>query len=355
MTTPEPFSPDIGPRVLLSAFADEAANRKTAVEQLSVLAAIGLRYYSPRFIDVEGTGNVQHVVDLNVNQLQSLAKMGAEYGMRVTSIGARLGKVKLRDEPDRSHNRFIPFPRYLETEVAATIGAAHALGTKLIRGFSFYPPLGTDPLPYVPQAVDQIGKIVERCGKEGLVYGLEIEPNLVGSTGTLLATLAQKVNHPNLVLIYDGGNVACQNKNPVECFHEYLAMRPYLGWMHVKDYRIDPELEWTGTVDEDRLRNFVPADRGDSGYETVLRDLKVHLPQLEARIRKLGAPGFFLETEPHLKGGGQFGGFSGPDGMGVAVRALCKLLDDVGLGYSIRNFDDIRRGSAADVSHNSTR
>ena len=46
------------PRVILSAFADEAANHKTAIEQLSVMAAVGLRYYSPRFIDVNGSGEV---------------------------------------------------------------------------------------------------------------------------------------------------------------------------------------------------------------------------------------------------------------------------------------------------------
>ena len=331
------------PRVLISAFADEAANRKTAVEQLSALAAIGLRYYSPRFIDVSATGKVTHVVDLDENELKTLKSLNAEYGMRVTSIGARLGKVKLRDEPDKSQNRFVPFAQYLATEVQATIRAAHALETRLIRGFSFYPPLGADPAPYVAQAVDQIGQIVDICAREGLVYGLEIEPNLVGSTGKLLSTLARGINRRNLVLIYDGGNVACQNKNPLECFHEYEEMRPYLGWMHIKDYRIDPDLEWTGVVDEERLRNFVPADCGDSGHELVLRDLKSHLPELSARIQGLGAPGFFLETEPHLKGGGQFGGFSGPDGMGVAVRALCNVLDYVGIDYSLRSFDDIRR------------
>jgi sugar phosphate isomerase/epimerase len=343
MSTPEDFNSESHAKILLSAFADEAANRKTAVEQLSALSAIGLRYYSPRFIDIDGSGTVKHVVDLEPNQYKTLQTLNAEYGMRVTSIGARLGKVKLRDEPDKSHNRFVPFAQYLETELTATIRAAQELETKLIRGFSFYPPLGADPVPYIPQAVDQLGQIVDICAREGVIYGLEIEPNLVGSTGKLMATLARNVNRPNLVLIFDGGNVACQNKNPIECFREYQEMRPYLGWMHVKDYRIDPQLEWTGTVDEERLRNFVPADCGDAGHEAVLKDLKVHLPELEQRMRKLGAPGFFLETEPHLKGGGQFGGFSGPDGMGVAVRALCRLLDYVGIAYSLRNFDDIRR------------
>jgi sugar phosphate isomerase/epimerase len=336
-TTDSPIS-----RVLISAFADEAANRKTGVEQLAVLAGIGLRYYSPRFIDVEGTGTVKHVVDLDAADFKKLKTLNAEYGMRVTSIGSRIGKIKLRDEPDTSHNRFVPFTDYLKTEVAATIRAALQLETKLIRGFSFYPPLGADPSPYVGQAVDQIGKIVEACAREGLVYGLEIEPNLVGSTGSLLATLSRQINQTNMVLIFDGGNVACQNKSPLECFQEYQEMRPYLGWMHIKDYRIDPELKWTGAVDEERLRNFVPADCGDSGHERILRDLKDHLPELERRMTELGVPGFFVETEPHLKGGGQFGGFSGPDGMGVAVRALCNLLDYVGIDYALRTFADIR-------------
>ena len=147
MPIPDAINSAGSAKVLLSAFADEAANRKTAIEQLSALAAIGLRYYSPRFVDVDGTGAVKHVVDLEPGQYQTLRALNTEYGMRVTSIGARLGKVKLRDEPDKSHNRFVPFAKYVETELAATIRAAHELETKLIRGFSFYPPLGADPSP----------------------------------------------------------------------------------------------------------------------------------------------------------------------------------------------------------------
>ena len=124
MPTPDASHAFVSAKVLLSAFADEAANRKTALEQLSVLSAIGLRYYSPRFIDVDGTGAVKHVVDLEPGQYQTLRVLNAEYGMRVTSIGARLGKVKLVDEPDKSHNRFVPFAKYVETELAATIRAA---------------------------------------------------------------------------------------------------------------------------------------------------------------------------------------------------------------------------------------
>ncbi|MCA9038738.1 MAG: sugar phosphate isomerase/epimerase [Planctomycetaceae bacterium] len=330
------------PKVIISAFADEAANRKTALEQMVALSAIGLKYYSPRFIDVFGDGNVKHVVELNKKELTELKKLHAEFGMSVTSIGARIGKVKLLDIDDGSHNKYIPIEKYLKGEVADTIKVAKELDCKLIRGFSFYHPRGTDPREHIPQAVELLRKIVEACAAEGIVYGLEIEPNLIGETGPLLAELCKKVNHPNIVCIYDGGNVAAQNKRPDVVFDEYVAMRKYMGWMHIKDYKIDPKLTWDGAVDEERLKNFVPANEGDAGHEQMLRDLRDHVEKLDRKMKKLGAPGFFLETEPHLKGGGQFGGFSGPDGMGVAVRALCSVLDYVGIDYDLRNFDDIR-------------
>ncbi|MFZ9088755.1 MAG: sugar phosphate isomerase/epimerase family protein [Planctomycetaceae bacterium] len=330
------------PRVIISAFADEAANRRTALEQMTALAAIGIRHYSPRFIDVTGDGTVEHVTELSAEKLETLKALHEEYGISVTSIGSRVGKVKLLDVDDGSHNAFVPLPEYLEGEVARTIQSAKALGTKLIRGFSFYHPRGTSPEEHLDTAADQIRQITQVCADEGLIYGIEIEPNLVGETGPLLAELAKRVDHPSAVLIFDGGNVAAQNKNAIQVYEEYLATVPWLGWMHVKDYRIDPDLVWEGAVDEERLKNFVPCNEGDSGHEMIFRDLREQLPGIEDRLQRLGLPGFYLETEPHLKGGGQFGGFSGPDGMGVAVRSLCSALDYTGIEYDLRTFGDIR-------------
>ena len=88
------------PSVIISAFADEAANRRTALEQMTALAAIGIRHYSPRFIDVTGEGRVEHVTELSDEKLELLNRMHAEYGVSVTSIGSRLGKVKLLNIED---------------------------------------------------------------------------------------------------------------------------------------------------------------------------------------------------------------------------------------------------------------
>ncbi|MCA9025438.1 MAG: TIM barrel protein [Planctomycetaceae bacterium] len=330
------------PKIILSAFADEAANRKTAVEQMSSLAALGLKYYSPRFVDVTGEGSVEHVVDLSDEKLGILKDIHAEYGMSVASIGSRIGKVKLLGQDDGSHNKYVDFDEYLETEVARTVNAAVALDAKLIRGFSFYHPKGEAPEPYLEQAASLIGQVADRFAAHNITYGLEVEANLVGQNGRMLAALAEMLDRPNLVCIFDGGNLSSQNLNWVEVFDEYVAMRDHIGWAHIKDYAVDRSLEWTGVVDEERLKNFVPANMGDSSHEAILRDLRDRLPEMNSRMQALGAPGVFLELEPHLKGGGQFGGFSGPDGMGVAVRALCSVLDYVGIDYDLRTMADIR-------------
>jgi sugar phosphate isomerase/epimerase len=335
------------PTVILSAFGDEAANHKTAAEQFAALSAAGLQYYSLRFVDL-GDG-VKNVMKLTKSEITKLRHLEDEYGMNVASIGSPIGKVKLRDVDDGTSNQFIPFDKYLEKEVSRACELAHAFETKLIRGFSFYPPKGDDPREHVAQAADQLAQIAEACHRSDLTYGLEIEANLVGQTGELIAELHRRVNHPALVTIFDGGNIVSQGYSPDETFAQYVAMKPSIGWMHIKDYR-DPQLRAATPgdgpkvrhVNEEMLKHFVPAHLGDSGHERILRDFAEMIPQLSAKLTKRGIPGVILDMEPHLKGGGQFGGFSGPDGMGVALRSLCRMLDYVGIDYHLRDFDDVR-------------
>jgi hypothetical protein len=194
----------------------------------------------------------------------------------------------------------------------------------------------------VEQAANELGQIAEMCHRSDLTYGLEIEANLVGQTGELVAELHRRVNHPAFVTIFDGGNIISQGYSTEETFTQYLAMKPSIGWMHIKDYHDTALTSRTEHVDEEKLKHFVPANLGDSGHERILRDFAEVIPQLEEKLTKRGIPGVVLDLEPHLKGGGQFGGFSGPDGMGVALRGLCRVLDHVGIEYHLRDFDDVR-------------
>ena len=82
----------------------------------------------------------------------------------------------------------------------------------------------------------------------------------------------------------------------------------------------------------------MPSDKtiggGDDAFNTFFSETGAgkHVPRC-----------VFLDLEPHLKGGGQYGGFSGVEGFGVALRALLNLLDYVEIGYNLTNYDDIAR------------
>ena len=328
------------PTVILSGFADEAANQKTATQQFAAFAAMGLQYYTIRFIDV-GSG-VKNVMKLTKSEINKIRHLESEYGLNVSSLGSPIGKVKLLNVDDGTHNQYIPFSKYLAKDVRKACDLAHAFETKLIRGFSFYHPRGSDAWDHIPQVVDQLGQVAEVCHRSDLTFGLEIEANLVGHSGELLKEIHRQVNHPALMTIFDAGNIVTQGCDAGEVYDEYLAMKKSIGWLHIKDYKHPGKVKRTTHVDEEALKNFVSADIGDSGHEAILRDFRSFIPSLERKLKRRGIAGVFMDLEPHVKGGGQFGGFSGPDGMGVALRGLCNVLDYVGIGYHLRDFDDVR-------------
>jgi sugar phosphate isomerase/epimerase len=334
--------------VILSGFTDEAASQKTIDQQFSVAAAAGLSHFALRFIDA-GNG-IKNVSQLSDSEVAVVRGKMAEFGLRISSIGSPIGKVKLFEFDDGSTNRSIEPATYLREDVARVCELADAFEVKLVRGFSFYPPRGANPEEFLDQAIERLTEIVLACDRRGLTFGLEVEANLVGCTGNLLSEIHRQIDHPALVLVFDGANLSVQGLSAEQIFEQYLAMKPGLGWLHVKDYRnpVSAARAIAGatprvhpTVDEDRLTHFVPVGLGDSAYAKVFSDLAAFLPTLHERMARRGAEGVVLELEPHLKAGGQFGGFSGADGFGVALRALTDLLEQTGIGYRLRDWEQL--------------
>ncbi|MEM9411690.1 MAG: sugar phosphate isomerase/epimerase, partial [Planctomycetota bacterium] len=114
----------------------------------------------------------------------------------------------------------------------------------------------------------------------------------------------------------------------------YRFMQHAIGWIHIKDH-LKMEHEKGKFVDEESLHQFVPAGFGESGYAEILTELTKSYQSIEARLQKRGIPGIFADLEPHLKGGGQFGGFSGPDGFGIAAREFQKLCSKTGIACQL--------------------
>ncbi len=335
---------DTSNQVLLSAFADEGSRDKTIDQQFSTMAALGLEFYSIRFVDA-GQG-VKNVLDLTDAEIETVLNGMREFGLAVSSIGSPIGKVKIADIDDRSSNRFIPFEKYLADDVHRACRAANDFDCKLVRGFSFYHPQHQKAGDYFDQAVEQLGQIADCCDKHGVTFGLEVETNLIGNSGQMLARIHSAVDHPALVLVFDGGNLVTQGFTTDEILTEFRAMLGGLGWIHVKDSRplagSQSNQDRQRIIDEDAISSYVPAEQGATNYRMIFQELLENFDIIQRRTVDRGIPGFFVDLEPHLRGGGQFGGFSGPDGMGIALRSLCRILDDVSIGYRLRDFETLQ-------------
>ena len=172
--------------------------------------------------------------------------------------------------------------------------------------------------------VDRLGQLAETFHRSDLTFGLEVEANLVGSNGLILAEIYRQVNHPAMVLIFDGGNILAQGYSTAEVLEQYLAMKPGLGWIHVKDYRGGQSGSQRRTRRRGQAGPFRSGRFGRRGPRTIFRDFRQILPDLETSSPAAAFRGF-SSTWSRTQGGGQFGGFSGPDGMGVAlgVSAAC--------------------------------
>ena len=69
--------------VLLSGFADEAAPDKTIDQQFSAMAALGLQYFSIRFIDVGG--GIKNVLQLSEAEFETVRKRLEVFELQVAS------------------------------------------------------------------------------------------------------------------------------------------------------------------------------------------------------------------------------------------------------------------------------
>ena len=323
--------------VRLSAFGDEAAKQPHSM--FSALAAMGLQFYSPRFFDF-GEGPV-NAMKLTPEQLRAIVAMQAEFGIRAATLGSPVGKSKLVDKDDGNKAPFMTLEQVLE-QLERALSLCAAFETNLLRAFSFYPPHGEDPQHYLEQAAEYVGRCVERCDAAGVVYGMEVEANLVGRNADLLVEICRKVGSRRLKLVWDGGNQSSQGYLRQECVRQFQTMLPYLGWMHVKDYD-GPMPAVVGQVHEDSLKHFVTPDVGKSGYDSVFSMIAADHDAILGRLKACGIEQLLVELEPHVKGGGQFGGYSGPDGLGLACRTTVNMLQIAGLTPELIDFVEIQR------------
>lgn len=342
------MNPISNPVALASVFADEHSKQPETV--FSGLATAGFRYCSVRFFNLDSDPNAKprHVEDLTNDEVDRIFKIQKDYGLSTTSVGGRIGKVKfsgnatnvlMRQGGEVKEATFDEYLQYCER----CFEIANRLNSKLYRIFPFYAPDNQKRSDWLQASVDALSQIVELARRYDLITGVETEANLIAPDGHTLKQVTEKINNPALGIVFDAGNMRTLGYDIHAILDQFAAVLPHLIWFHIKDYNGPVPETVGGHIEEDLLKHFVPCDIGHSGHGEIFHLLRRTLGPLNEKMNSLNLPGFFLELEPHVRGGGQFGGFSGPDGIGVALRALVNLCNFSGISLSVRTFDDILR------------
>ncbi len=231
----------------ISAFADEASS--SVKEQIQALNENGVEFIEPRGLD--GT----NVSDLTLDRAKEYAKMFADGGIKVYSVGSPIGKIGIDDDFDKEMEKF-----------KRTVEIGNIMDAKCIRMFSFY---NTDAKPEMfPRVVERLQKYVEASKGSGITLCHENERGIYGELAPQCLEIVKAV--PEIKNIFDPANYILAGQDIAEA---WKLLREHTIYFHVKD-----------ALPEGKI---VPAGMGIGMFKELLTDFS-----------KDG--GGILTVEPHL-------------------------------------------------------
>lgn len=273
--------------IILSGFADEIS--PDLETQLDVLTAEGISH-----LELRSVWNT-NVLKLTESQVETVKQQLDSRGIKVSSIGSPIGKIKITDD----------FGPHLE-DFKRAISMAKRFETPYIRIFSFFIPQGEDPDGYKDEVLRRMKELVRIAEQEQVILLHENEKDIYGDTGERCRTLLEACDSPNLRCAFDPANYIQCHVQPMA--QAYPLVDPYIAYIHVKDALVD-----TGKV--------VPAGEGDG-----------QLAELIAALKERQYEGF-LSLEPHLAAAGNYQEYSGADLFKVASGAIKTLLQTANMQW----------------------
>ncbi|HOT91161.1 MAG TPA: sugar phosphate isomerase/epimerase family protein [Anaerolineae bacterium] len=272
----------------LSAFGDEIA--PDLEEQLQTLNALNVGR-----LDLRGAWG-KNVLRMDDDDLEQVVKLCNAHHIQVACLGSPIGKSPITEPIE-----------YEIGNLTRIFQVGEVVGCRRVRLFSFYPPdTSTNEHydDYVEEAVARLAKLTEMAEREGFVLLLENEKGIVTDTLARCEAVIKAINRPALRFLWDSANfVQVGEERVVE--RGWPMVGEFIGYVHVKDAVLADG-------------HVVPAGEGDG-----------QLPLLLTHLKEAGYQGV-LALEPHLKIAGHSTGFSGAEGMKIAVTALRKVMAETG-------------------------
>lgn len=290
--------------------------------------ALGLTRNIPRsanFGTVDQPRNIK-LIEASPADVGRYARAQKALGIRSPVLGTAIGKGILL-EPDTDGRSpgwtFVEPQAYLDGPCVNVGELAAALDVQELRIFSFNPPRGADSAEYVGRAIDRLGPVVEMFkARFGLRCRVEIESNLTGDRAETIAAICRGI--PDLGAVWDFGNVASQGDPLFASFSEQFE---FFRHLHIKHYVGPPGTR--GKLVEDHLSHYFPINHEaeSSGVIDVFEFLTGNWADWINALIADGAEEAAFDLEPHVRGGGEYGGVSGEDGLLIALIGLLEILE----------------------------
>ncbi len=272
----------------ISAFADEIG--PDPEHQMAILGRSGV--HRIEFRSIHST-NVLDLTDLQISEFQSLLK---KHSFGLSAIGSPIGKVRI-DSPFEPHLK--RFERAIEL--------AKRLETPNIRIFSYYlPEAGRDWTTWRSEVMARLETKVRLAEKAGLILLHENEHNIYGDSPERVEDIFRQISSPHFKAAYDAANFVFCGYCPIEGWNRTKAHTVHL---HIKDW-IHGE------------KHGCLAGRGQGQWQKVIDE-----------ATQTGYKGF-ATMEPHFRGGGPTGGYTGPDLFPLAIDAFRTILDRAGAAWN---------------------
>lgn len=278
--------------ITISAFADEIGPNLDL--QMNTCEAHGVKC-----IDVRGIDGV-NVSKMTLAQVAEYKRRLDDRGFTVPCIGSPIGKIRM-DEDFDAHIDLLKH----------CFDVARAFGTRLIRGFSFYPSQGAKIADERDAVMERMQGMVAAAEAADCVFMHENEKAIYGATPAGVKDMFATIAGAHFKGIFDPANYVEEGIAPYDDgWTEGLA--ELTDYLHIKD-KIPGEEACT------------PAGTGQGQFPEIFADL--------ARRNWSG----YATLEPHLAQAGQFTGFTGPDLFAKAADALKAVCDTAGIPY--RTYD----------------
>ena len=269
-------------------FADEA--HEDLQGQIALAAFLGVGWIELRIVDG------LNVTTLSEEQTRIVAGRLREAGIGVSAVASPIGKSPLSE----------PLKPVLE-RLGHVCRQAGILGTRNVRVFSFYP--DGDEATVEERVFGRFERMTEVARTYGVRLLLENESAVYGHSARNCAALGARFGGENLALVYDPGNFVWGEGITDGIQTCWPMMRPYVEHVHLKD--------WTA---------------GHTRAGTLPGDGDGCIPELLSALSDEGYDGF-LTLEPHLSGGGRFGGTTSGEQFALACGRVRDYLDKLEMKY----------------------